>query len=171
MASRHRLVATALLMATVAASSTSCGGAGECQPGKRVTCYTGPEGTLGVGACRAGSALCDASGRLLACEGMVTPSIELCDGEDNDCDGVADEDVTNACGGCTVLDHQPGEACEPCGVWACAGLEAVQCVRGRLNNCGVCGAADVVGLNASCVGENGCPGTTACPEDGGTIAV
>lgn len=171
MVARRRFVALALLMAAVAASSTSCGGAGECQPGKRVTCYSGPAGTQGVGACRAGSALCDASGKLMACEGEVVPSTELCDGDDDDCDGVVDEDVTNACGGCTTLDHQPGEGCEPCGTWECAGFEAVQCAGGRLNNCGVCGAADVAGLNASCVGANGCQGTTACPGDGGTTAV
>ncbi|GMU63418.1 MAG: hypothetical protein AMXMBFR34_51810 [Myxococcaceae bacterium] len=166
---RSRLTLLALLAAAVA--SSSCGGAGECQPGKRVTCYLGPSGTQGVGACRAGSALCDAAGKLGECEGAMAPSLELCDGEDNDCDGQVDEDVLNACGGCTTLEHAVGDACPPCGTWQCAGLEGLQCTGGRLNNCGVCGAADVPGLNASCVGPEGCPGSTACPTDGGTTAV
>lgn len=99
------------------------------------------------------------------------PAVELCDGDDNDCDGQVDEGVTNTCGGCTTLDHLPGEACPPCGTWSCAGLEAVSCVGGQLNNCGACNRPDVSGLNASCVGENGCAGTTGCPTDGGVTAV
>ncbi len=150
------------------ALSTACGrGPGECEPGKSYPCYTGAPGTQGTGACRAGTALCGASGTLGTCTNEAVPQPELCDGNDNDCDGDVDEGVTNACGGCTQLANAPGEACLPCGVWACAGREALTCSGGRLNNCGACGAADVTGLNAACVGDNGCAGTTAC-GDGGT---
>ena len=109
-----------------------------------------------------------AAGKLGVCEGESTPDMELCDGDDNDCDGQVDEGVTNACGGCTPLANAPGEACPPCGTWSCAGQEALRCSGGRLNNCGACDLPDVVGLNTACVGGNGCPGTLACPDAGTT---
>jgi hypothetical protein len=143
-----------------------CGSAPECEPGKSYTCYRGPSGTLNVGACRAGTALCRANGTLGECEGSVTPSVELCDGADNDCDGQVDEDVTNACGGCTMLEQAPGDACEPCGQWACAGLELLLCSGGRVNNCGACGLPDVTGLGAACVGTDGCAGQQRCTASG-----
>ncbi|EYF04754.1 hypothetical protein [Chondromyces apiculatus] len=53
------------------------------------SCYTGPAGTEGVGACRAGSQVCDGEG-YGACEGEVLPAVDDCTTpEDEDCDGVA----------------------------------------------------------------------------------
>ncbi len=156
-----------LLVLAVAAMGCSAG-AGECEPGRTYTCYPGPNGTLGVGECRAGSFICSAAGKRGECQGSVVPKPELCDDRDNNCDGVVDEGAGNACGGCTVLDHQPGEICPTCGAYLCQGKEAVTCPGGSPNNCMQCNRPNVTGLGQACVGDNGCPGTTGCSPDGGT---
>ena len=62
-------------------------------------CYTGPPDTLGVGVCSPGQVYCslgswgsDREGVFIPgfCDGEVTPSQEVCDGADNDCDGEID---------------------------------------------------------------------------------
>jgi hypothetical protein len=60
-----------------------------CQGGQSQACYTGPSGTRGVGLCKDGSEQCLA-GQWGLCTGQVLPGPEFCDGQDNDCDGTAD---------------------------------------------------------------------------------
>jgi hypothetical protein len=66
----------------------SSGSAG-CSAGQVMDCYEGPEGTVGVGICKAGSQICleDRSG-FGPCEADVTPAAEDCwKSEDEDCNG------------------------------------------------------------------------------------
>ncbi|MCB9521647.1 MAG: hypothetical protein H6699_12365 [Myxococcales bacterium] len=53
-------------------------------------CYGGPAGTAGVGACVAGAQLC-VDGAYAGCEGEVRPTVETCNGIDDDCDGEPDD--------------------------------------------------------------------------------
>ena len=53
-------------------------------------CYTGSGGTSGVGLCHGGTATCSGGG-WSSCQGQVVPAGEVCDGQDNDCDGAVDE--------------------------------------------------------------------------------
>jgi hypothetical protein len=69
----------------------------DCAPGQTQPCYTGPAGTSGVGACKAGTKSCSAAGRWGPCMNEVLPgknetplNLNCTNGVDDDCDGLAD---------------------------------------------------------------------------------
>jgi MYXO-CTERM domain-containing protein len=112
-------------------------------------------GLLGT-ACDVGQGLCardgvvvcapDGSGTICSVE-PGDPQAEICDGQDNDCDGQVDEGVLNACGGCgavadEVCDGQDNN---------CDG----QIDEGLINQCGECGQPDVEVCNN---GDDDCDG-------------
>ena len=86
-----------------------------------VTCYSGPEGTQGKGACKAGVPTCGADNQV-RCVEEVQPQAETCNGIDDNCDGVTDEGFdlqqdNNNCGAC-------GKVCaanQPCTAGKCTG--------------------------------------------------
>ncbi len=55
-------------------------------------CYTGPNGTIGVGICKAGKYTCDGNSGIM-CSGEVTPKpFDFCGNDkDDNCDGVVDD--------------------------------------------------------------------------------
>ncbi|MBT9559971.1 MAG: hypothetical protein IV100_28330 [Myxococcales bacterium] len=71
-------------------SGTGC----VCVPGTSESCYGGPAGTAGVGACKAGTTICNSQGTAFgACSGDVQPTAETCNtSADDDCDGQVNED-------------------------------------------------------------------------------
>ncbi|MDP3275415.1 MAG: PPC domain-containing protein [Deltaproteobacteria bacterium] len=96
--------------------------AGECVPGEARECYTGPEGSGGVGTCRPGTETCNGMGSWSgSCIGERLPSgMEACGNSmDDDCNGMTDE----MCGECTAGMSRPcytGPALTM-GVGICAG--------------------------------------------------
>jgi streptogramin lyase len=85
-----------------------------CLPGQTRTCYDGPAGTRDVGTCSSGFQVCT-DGLWGPCEGSLGPigPVEvLCDGADENCNGMIDEGLRNACGGCGEV---PPEDCGPQG--------------------------------------------------------
>ena len=79
-----------------------------CRVGTTVVCFSGAVDKPGIGVCRAGLRTCGSDMQWGPCEGQVLPSAEVCDGLDNDCDGVTDNGVLNACGTCGPV---PAEIC------------------------------------------------------------
>lgn len=77
--------------------------------GETIACYTGASGTVGLGSCRAGEQTCQ-GGVWTNCKFQTLPSGEACNGEDDDCDGDVDEEVSNACGLCGEITKE-----EKCG--------------------------------------------------------
>ena len=95
---------------------------GSCSSGDTTDCYGGPAGTEGVGRCAAGTATCQ-GGVWGSCLGKILPRTEICDGEDDDCDGEIDQD--NPDGGEACATGEPG----PCNAGISTCVEAtVQCL-------------------------------------------
>jgi hypothetical protein len=120
-------------------------------------CYSGPPETLGRNRpCHEGLQVC-ADGALGECVGEVVPAPELCNRQDDDCNGAPDDAFDLAtdplnCGGCGLVCGA-GLAC--CG-GACRDLGAVE-------NCGGCGVACGAGAD-HCAVVNGGQAECVCGD-------
>jgi hypothetical protein len=68
-----------------------------CVPGYSDPCYSGPQSTENVGACRRGLIFCweEAGEYRTICKDEVMPKKETCNGIDDDCDGIIDNTLEN----------------------------------------------------------------------------
>ena len=62
----------------------------ECVDGETRPCYSGPAGTRGIGTCEAGVRTCVNGKWSTECKGHVGPTTEVCNGKDDDCEGMVD---------------------------------------------------------------------------------
>ena len=80
-----------------------------CTPGEESSC-----GVAKLGECRLGVSTCVSSGESWApsaCMGNVDPDVEVCDGLDNNCDGVVDDGQPVV--SCGVVEVATGESSNP----------------------------------------------------------
>ena len=94
------------------------GGGQQCRPGIEEDCYTGAEGSLGRGACKAGRRTCNDDGTLGECIGQVVPTAEACNSIDDDCDGIVDNGFERDGALCEFANAKG--ACRTQGKWHCS---------------------------------------------------
>jgi hypothetical protein len=137
----------------------------ECSNGQSEDCMSGA-----LGPCKPGKRTCS-NGRWGVCMSSVKASPELCDGTDNNCDGMTDNNVTNcrsneACvdGTCKCVPQCAGKTCGDDG---CGGKCAPNaCPAGTSCQSGTCKC--VPQCAGKTCGDDGCGGRCepdSCPAD------
>ena len=126
----------------------------------------GAEEICGIaeGRCQTGIRVCGADGEWGPCEGAVVPADELCNAEDDDCDGAVDEELMRSCGS-ELGDCELGEELCTQGEWgSCEGGvgPTEESCDGRDNDCD--GTVDEDAQQACYTGTVGTAGTGECRE-------
>ncbi len=121
-------------------------------PATSRTCYGGPAGTLGVGVCRGGTQACVGADWSTTCEGQILPGVELCNGLDDDCDGVPDNGNPVCSTGSTCVNG----TCVP----SSCGAEGPFCPGGFACTAGACVLANCGTTGAPCPSGRVCQGGT-----------
>jgi MYXO-CTERM domain-containing protein len=155
--------------------------------GSQRNCYTGPDGTVGVGICHYGTETYTGGAWSGNCVGEQTPEStdDDCDGVDENCSGVADEeaDLTLAtqCGSCdndcTTLPNATNGACDTsaapvctfdcvAGFGDCAADPGCETALGTVDNCSACGDACVFDNAAASTCESAAAGCNMVCDDG-----
>jgi Notch-like protein len=125
--------------------------------------------------CGAGTQRC-ANGTWGTCTPARTPTTEVCNGQDDDCDGKIDDGdlcgPNQACknGTCvTVCDPKQGKSCGECHVYDCSG----QCTGSAKDgtSCGSSGCPAKQCKGGQCIlgAKNGCPNGMVCTNIFGCI--
>lgn len=114
-----------------------------CNPGDRISCYTSPTGTPGVGSCQTGTRVCNAQGTgWSACAGEVGPNCgSVCANLQTDpthCGSCATTCPTASNATPTCSSGVCGVSCNP-GTAACTGSSACINLVTSGRNCGACG--------------------------------
>ena len=112
----YRLVAPAFVEAETAAHCDGLDDDCDGRTDEACACAAGGPCGLDVGACAPGAFQCGEPGP--TCDGGVTPTLEQCNGVDDDCDGATDEDIEIPCGPEAPL---------------CRGIQ--RCINGELTGC------------------------------------
>ncbi len=92
-------------------------GGAQCRSGVTEECYSGPQGTLGRGACKLGERTCE-DGSWSECRNEVVPTAELCNRVDDDCDGIVDNGFERE--GALCFYKGAKGACRTEGKWRCS---------------------------------------------------
>lgn len=136
-----------------------------CEPGAIEACYSGPEGTEGVGICRAGERVCIDGFSFSPCLGEQTPEATIC--TPDDCDSAC---LTPVCGNGIL---EPGEDCDDGHVTctsACRRVGVRQIELGFGHSCALLWDGEVKCWGGNAAGELGIGDTRhrgASPSDMG----